>query len=163
MAKTGFSYHLERAVFVGAGLQETFEFLSDPRTLPQLDPPALKVQLLNWSPGPVRAGSEAEYIFRWSGIPVYLRIVITDYQPYDRIVIEQVQGPWQSYRYVCMLRAVLSGTEVSERAEVRARPGLFERALHMSLVKRQTWEILVFRQKRMKRLLSERQRIATYG
>jgi ligand-binding SRPBCC domain-containing protein len=153
-ASTGYAYEFESETPVGARPEEAFAFLADPCGLPTLDPPWLKVQLLSVSAGLVHAGSEMEYIFRWLEIPLYLRLIVAEYEPPVRLVLSQAQGPWQSFVHTITLRPASNGAVISERMRFRVPPGPFERVLHGWLIQRQFRKVIHFR----KRALADRWR-----
>src|SRR5258706_4793567 len=134
--RSGYSYQLESETQVEAPAEEVFAFLSDPGSLPLLDPPWLKVQLLSATPGSVCAGSEMEYIFRWSEIPVYLRMVVTEAEPPRQLVLSQAQGPWRSFQHSITLRPVADGTVITERLQFETAPDLFGGLLHRWVIRR---------------------------
>jgi ligand-binding SRPBCC domain-containing protein len=150
----GYVYQFELETSVEAMAADAFAFLSDPHTLPLLDPPWLRAQLLSAAAGPVRQGSEMEYIFRWSGIPVYLRLVVTEYESPLRLVLSQAQGPWQSFCHSITLHPAGNGTVVAERMQFQAAPGVFERLMHRLVVQRQSQAVVDFRKQALSHQLS---------
>ena len=95
-----------------------------------------------------------EYVFRWSEIPVYLRIIVAEFEPPVRLVLSQAQGPWQSFIHSVTLRRTSNGTVVSELMRFRAAPGPFERVLHGFLIQRQFRKVIDFRKRALADQLS---------
>jgi ligand-binding SRPBCC domain-containing protein len=143
--RSGYTYQLESETQVAATAEEVFSFLSDPGSLPLLDPPWLKVQLLSATSGKFCAGSEMEYIFRWSEIPVYLRMVVTEVEPPLKLVWSQAQGPWQSFHHSMTLEPVRDGTLITERFQFETAPDLFGSLLHRWVIRRQFRDVIGFR------------------
>jgi hypothetical protein len=140
----GFGYRQRWRAVVSASLEETFAFLADPRSLPALEPAWTDMRFV---PGPARdlgLGSEREYVFRWSGFPVYLRLRVTEFEPPRRLVLEQALGPFQACRRAFTLRSLQAGTAIAEQYDFRAMPGVLTGLVIRLVVARQLDEIAKF-------------------
>jgi hypothetical protein len=149
----GYRYRQQQRTVVAATIEDAFDFLADPATLPLLDPPWVDMRLM---PGPSRGcgvDSEREYLFRWSGILVYLLMRVAACERPHRLVLEQVLGPWQSFRQTFALRPRPEGTEIADDTEIRAMPGVVDHVIHRLVVARQVRAIEAFRRAMLGRYL----------
>jgi hypothetical protein len=138
---------------VSAGIDDAFAFLADPRSVPSLEPSWTDLRFVTGPPRSFGLGSEREYIFRWSGFPVYLRLRVAEFEPPRRLTLEQVVGPWQSYRRAFTLRPVPGGTEIAEQDDFRGAPGPIDHLVHRLVVARQLRAIAAFRHEALVRHL----------
>lgn len=143
----GYAYRIESRITVAAGAGEAFRFLADPASLPALDPPWVDARLVTGSGRSRVVGSEAEYLLRWFGVPLYLRMVVTELEAPRRLALAQLAGPWRRYTHAFDLRSVPGGTEIRERSDFRGGPGPFELCLHRFVIRRQLEEVVRFRRR----------------
>jgi hypothetical protein len=143
--RRGHAHRQDSRVVVSAKIDEAFAFLVDPRNMRVLDPPWTDFRFVSGPAMEFGLGSEREHTFRWSGIPVYLRIRVTAFEPPTLLVLDQVVGPWQSYRLALTFQRVPGGTEITEQEDVRAMPGFLDHLVHRLFVVRQLRAIAAFR------------------
>ena len=141
----GFRYRRYRETVVAAKIDEAFAFLAHPDAMVLLDVPWTGIRLVSGPPRPLGLASEREYIFRWSRIPVYLRVRVTEYDCPYRLSIDQVLGPWRRFRNVSTLRSFPGGTVIGEETDVVAMPGVVDHVVHRLKVARQLDAIDAYR------------------
>jgi hypothetical protein len=128
--RRGYAYRYDQETLVLAHIDDAFAFLADPRSVSLRAPARMGVRFVAGPPRDLGLGSEREYIFRWSGIPVYVRLRVTEFEPPDRLALRQVLGPWQSYGRSFTLRRVPGGTSIAEHVDFRAMPGVLDHIVH---------------------------------
>ena len=118
-------FTLQRQQVVPASLEETFEFLSDPRNLAQLTPPWTNLELVGSSDPHVSVGTELR--FRWvvCGVPLRWTARIVSWLPGRQFVDEQVRGPFRVWTHVHTFEPVYGGTKVTDRVRYAPRGGEF--------------------------------------
>lgn len=141
----GYAYRLESTTAVAAPITQAFAFLDDPASLPALDPAWVDARLMTGKGECRSVGVEAEYVLRWFGVPLYLRLVVTRHEAPHRLALAQVEGPWRTYTQTFELRREGRTTVIDERAEFRGGRGPFEHCVHRFLVRRQLHAVARFR------------------
>ncbi len=149
----GYAYGQRWDVVVSASIDDAFAFLADPGSLAAIEPPSTDMRLVPGPPRVLGLGTESEYIFRWWGFPVYLRIRITEFEPPTRLVLEQVVGPWQSCRHAFTLGRIGGSTAIAGQDDFRGRPGVIDHLVHRLFVARQLRAIIRFRHEALLRRL----------
>jgi hypothetical protein len=151
----GYAYGQRWDVVVSAGIDQAFAFLADPRSRAALESPSTDTRFVPGPPRDLGLGSEWEYIFRWWGFPVYLRLRVTEFDPPTRLVLDQVMGPWQSYRSALTLRRVGGGTRIAGQDDFSGGPGVFDHLVHRLVAARQVRAITRFRRDSLLRRLGD--------
>ena len=131
----GYAYLAACETSVDAPPDRAFALISDPRNLSMLHPSCRDLRFMFQHMD--RDGNEAEYVFRCSGIPIYVRMKVAESESPHRYVMKQVQGPWKDYTHSFLLRPHSQGTVISQRAEFTPAPGLANRALHEWVIRQQ--------------------------
>ncbi len=139
---------LETRVWLARPRPQVFAFVADPRSLPRLSPPALRVRLIG-AAGPLQAGAVLDLRARWLGVPVRWRTYIREYDPPYRFVGVQVRGPWARWEHRHRFLDGDGGTWMEDRVTYRLPLGPLGRALHATLVHRQLRAAWAFRQARL--------------
>ena len=118
-------FTFERQQVVPSSLEETFEFLSDPRNLAQLAPPWMNLELQSSSHPHVRTGTELRFRLKFCGVPLRWTARIAIWLPGRQFVDEQVRGPFRSWTHVHTFEPVYGGTKVTDRVRYAPRGGEF--------------------------------------
>ena len=103
---------------VRRGIEDTFDFFSDPANLPRLTPRVLGFRIVE-SPARIERGSR----FRYRVGPIDWVAEIADWDPPAGFADVQVRGPYRIWRHRHELSEVAGGTEVRDRVEYRLRGG----------------------------------------
>jgi ligand-binding SRPBCC domain-containing protein len=141
---------LERTQVVPRSLDETFKFLSDPRNLKRLTPPAMQFKFLSNPPKAVQPGAAIDYQIRLYGVPVHWRTRIDIVEPPHRFVDFQEKGPYALWRHRHTFRDLGGGnTEMKDRVEYAMPLGpLGEVAYHL-FVARSLTQIFDYRSREL--------------
>lgn len=86
---------LESGIWLPKPLKEVFPFFTDARNLELLTPPWLRFEVLEQTPNQMTAGTRIGYRLRLHGIPIRWQSRITVWDPPERFVDEQIQGPYR--------------------------------------------------------------------
>jgi ligand-binding SRPBCC domain-containing protein len=84
-------------VLLPASRSRVFPFFSDAGNLNKLTPPWLNFQILTPLPIEMRVGALIEYRIRIHGIPVRWKTRITEWEPPNYFVDEQISGPYRQW------------------------------------------------------------------
>ncbi|MEO8129164.1 MAG: SRPBCC family protein [Bryobacteraceae bacterium] len=133
-------------------VREAFAVFENPYNLARITPPWLNFKILTTD---LRMGLNAEidYEFRWLGIPLRWKTRITEYEPPFHFVDEALKSPYLLWRHHHSFRPSPEGTVISDRVDYRLRFGVFGRAAHWLIVRRQLNQIFDYRQKAIAEML----------
>jgi len=135
---------------------EVFAFFAEPENLAVITPPWLGFAVLS-APAPLRAGAVIDYRFRWLGLPLRWRSLISEYAPPERFVDVQVRGPYARWEHEHLFREGIgagsgetpAGTWVEDRVTYLLPLGPLGRLAQGLLVRRQMEAIFAYRRRRL--------------
>jgi ligand-binding SRPBCC domain-containing protein len=139
--------------------EEVFAFFGDARNLEAITPPLLRFRMLTRDPVVMAQGTLLRYRLRVHGVPVRWLTQITEWEPPQRFVDEQLEGPYALWRHTHTFEADGAGGTLM-RDEVRyALPlGALGELAHRLLVRRDLARIFDYRAQRVPALISGRER-----
>ncbi len=133
-------------------IAEAFRVFEDPYNLARITPPWLNFRVTSKERVAMRKGAEIDYVIRWMGIPMRWRTLITQYDPPDHFVDEEVKGPYALWRHEHTFEAVPEGTRVRDRVDYALPFGVLGRAAHALTVGAQLVKIFEYRQMKLDEL-----------
>ena len=99
LSKLAFMYLFETSQNVKASLEDVFDFFSRAENLQKLTPPFLNFQILTPLPIKMAPGQLIDYKIKIHGIPVTWRTKITEWQPLEHFVDNQIKGPFKLWNH----------------------------------------------------------------
>jgi ligand-binding SRPBCC domain-containing protein len=132
-------------LIVPASMGEVFAFFQNPYNLEKITPPWLNLRVVTCDLA-MRAGAEIDYEFRWLGVPLKWRTVISEYEPPEYFLDEALSSPYVYWRHYHSFRETPKGTLVSDRVEYDIPYGFAGRLVHAAIVRRQLTRIFEYRQ-----------------
>jgi ligand-binding SRPBCC domain-containing protein len=145
-------YILECKLVTSASLTDTFRVFEDPYNLARITPPWLGFHIKTKNLV-MQKGAEIEYGFKWLGLPMYWKTLITEYEPPFLFVDEALKSPYKLWRHRHTFREVSNGTEVADRVEYALPLGPLGAMANTLAVRRQVSAIFEHRQKAIAELL----------
>jgi ligand-binding SRPBCC domain-containing protein len=143
---------LECELIVAASLPDTFRMFEDPYNLARITPPWMGFEIL--TPDlKMRRGLEIDYRFRWLGLPMTWRTLITEYKPPFLFVDEALRSPYALWRHRHEFEETADGTLVRDHVDYALPLGIAGRAVHALVVRKQVEEIFAYRQKKIAELV----------
>lgn len=104
-------------------IETAFALFSDPRRLNDVTPEWFSLIVRGPHPWPLRRGARVEYRFRWRGLPLPWRSLITEYHSPCSLVYRQDRGPFRYFQHEHYFEAVATGVVVTDRIIYRAWGG----------------------------------------
>jgi ligand-binding SRPBCC domain-containing protein len=138
-------YSLYKQQLVRKPLQEVFSFFERPENLGRLTPKDLKFSILTPSPIRMRSGALIDYTIRLLGVNVRWSTLITDYEPPNRFVDEQLKGPYSYWHHTHTFRETEDGTWIMDEVRYVLPFGPLGRIFHRLFIRRMLEKIFSHR------------------
>lgn len=130
---------------------EVFAMFENPRNLALITPKGLGFQVLSEGDLTMRVGLEIDYRFRWLGLPMRWRTLITEYDRLNHFVDEGIRSPYRLWRHRHEFTDVPAGTEVLDTVMYAMPFGFVGRLANAVTVHRQLLNIFEYRQRTLNR------------
>lgn len=140
------AYTLRTEVLVPAKLETVFAFFADPHNLNFLTPPWLSFSILTPSPIEMQTGARLDYRLKLHGIPIGWKTEITDWEPPNKFVDMQIQGPYRLWRHEHTFLEQHNGTLVIDNVDYTVPGGPI---VHWMFVKRDVERIFDYRHQQL--------------
>ncbi len=127
---------------------ELFPFFADAGNLETLTPPWLNFRILTPRPIEMRAGAIIDYELRLYRIPIRWRTLISEWEPPERFVDEQLRGPYRLWHHEHRFVERDGGTLILDRIEYQPIGGALTNRL---FVKRDVSRIFAYRREQLAR------------
>lgn len=96
---------------------EVFEFFSNALNLEELTPPWLNFHVITPEPIQMRQGTEIDYRLKVRGIPIRWKSRITAWDPPNRFVDEQLDGPYRLWIHGHSFKEDSGGTACEDHVQ----------------------------------------------
>ena len=140
-------YTLESNQFINKPIEEVFQFFSKPENLSVITPAKLGFKILSPNPIKMEVGRLIDYNIYLLGIPIHWRTLITDYEPPNMIVDQQIKGPYAMWHHTHTFHKVKGGVEIKDRVVYSIPFGFLGRLLNYLWIKRDLNNIFLHRKK----------------
>ncbi len=144
---------LERSQLVRRTRRDVFAFFADPQNLEAITPGDLRFEILTPRPIAICAGALIEYRLRLLGVGFGWLTRIEVFDPEERFVDVQVEGPYRSWRHTHEFAIAPDGTLVRDRVEYELPLGALGEAAHALFVEARLAHIFDHRRRRISELL----------
>jgi len=138
--------NLIRTQWLPASRERVFEFFADAANLEPITPPELRFQILTPLPVEMRVGARIEYRLRLFGIPFGWLTEITEWEPGQSFVDQQIRGPYGSWVHRHSFRDERGGTRMDDHVAY-ALPFMPVGAIASPIVARQLRRIFDYRER----------------
>ena len=140
-------YTLESNQFINKPIEEVFQFFSKPENLSVITPAKLGFKILSPNPVKMEVGRLIDYNIYLLGIPIHWRTLITDYEPPNMFVDQQIKGPYTMWHHTHTFHKVKGGVEIKDRVVYSIPFGFLGRLLNYLWIKRDLNNIFLHRKK----------------
>ena len=140
-------YTLESNQFINKPIEEVFQFFSKPENLSVITPAKLGFKILSPNPIKMGFGRLIDYNIYLMGIPIHWRTLITDYEPPNIYVDQQIKGPYAMWHHTHTFHKVKGGVEIKDRVVYSIPFGFLGRLLNYLWIKRDLNNIFLHRKK----------------
>ncbi len=143
---------LVREQLVRRPRSEVFSFFADASNLDRLTPKSLRFKILGEAPRNMRAGTTIKYQLSLFRVPFSWRTLIDVFEPEQRFVDVQLEGPYRAWRHTHEFIEAPHGTMVLDRVEYELPFGPLGGIAHAVFVRRQLRWIFDFRRDALARI-----------
>ena len=140
-------YTIESNQFINKPIEEVFQFFSKPENLSVITPAKLGFKILSPNPIKMEVGRLIDYNIYLLGIPIHWRTLITDYEPPNMFVDQQIKGPYAMWHHTHTFHKVKGGVEIKDRVVYSIPFGFLGRLLNYLWIKRDLNNIFLHRKK----------------
>lgn len=160
-------YVLERRLWLPFPRPDVFGFFARPENLPHVSPRWARLRWLSSPPERLAAGSVLDFSMRSAGLRFRWRLFIREFDPPYRFVSVQLRGPLARWEHVHRFVegagteecSPVPGTWVEDRVTYRVPMGILGDLSHRLALRRYIARILDYRERRVRSLLSRRDRM----
>ncbi|MBI4905606.1 MAG: SRPBCC family protein [Acidobacteria bacterium] len=138
-------YTLKTQMWTPTSVQETFRVFEDPANLARITPPWVRFKMLTAEPR-MRLDAVFDYEYRWNGLPMRWRSLITDYEPPFLFVDLMVKGPYRFWRHKHTFHPTEQGTLVTDEVDYTLPMGWIGRMAHRVSIATQLKDVFRYRQ-----------------
>jgi ligand-binding SRPBCC domain-containing protein len=150
------SFLLEREQILPRARGEVFAFFADPANLEALTPRSLRFRILTPRPLEMGPGAVIDYELHLFGLPFRWKTLIEAFEPNERFVDVQLEGPYAAWRHTHEFHDAPGGTRVGDRVAYAMPFGVLGTAARALFVRRTLEGIFDYRADTMRRLFLER-------
>lgn len=149
-------YTLKSIQQLPIGIDEAWDFFSDPKNLNNITPDSMKFETLSGDERKMFAGQIIHYkIFPFSGYTTEWVTEITHVKEKEYFVDEQRSGPYKFWHHKHFFREIEGGVEIEDIVHYKLPLGFIGRLFHPILVKPKLKEIFDFRKQKLTDLFGE--------
>jgi ligand-binding SRPBCC domain-containing protein len=107
-------HHFQTAATIELPRDRVFPFFADAANLERITPPELRFRILTPQPVAMAPGTLIRYRLRLAGVPFQWLTRITEWNPPDGFVDEQLEGPYKTWVHRHRFTDVAGGTLVED-------------------------------------------------
>ena len=138
-------YSLHYKQMVNRPLDDVFDFFSNPENLSKITPKKLDFNIMTPSPIKMINGQLIDYTIRLFGIRIHWRTLITDYNPPNSFIDQQIKGPYLLWHHEHLFKEVENGVEIVDIIHYTIPLGIIGRFLHWAWIKKDLENIFSYR------------------
>lgn len=131
------TYQLHREQFVNRSLNDVFAFFERPENLARITPSSLGFVIKTPLPIEMKTGAVIDYTIKVAGRRVGWRTLISEYEPPNKFVDEQMKGPYRVWHHTHQFVAVDGGTRIIDDVRYALPFGILGNIAHALFVRRQ--------------------------
>ena len=140
-------YTLSSTQFIEKSIDEVFTFFSKPENLSVITPSKLGFKILTPTPIEMGPGRFIYYQIYLLGIPIHWRTLITDYNPPNMFIDQQIKGPYNMWHHTHTFHKVEGGVEIKDKVVYSIPFGILGRILNYLWIRKDLENIFVHRKK----------------
>ena len=149
-------YTLESNQFINKPIEEVFQFFSKPENLSVITPAKLGFKILSPNPIKMEVGRLIDYNIYLMGIPIHWRTLITDYEPPNMFVDQQIKGPYAMWHHTHTFKKINDNETLISDTVIYVVPFSFIGSIvHSIYIKRALDNIFYYRAEKIKEIFND--------
>lgn len=140
-------YQLRRQVIIPAPVGEVFSFISAAENLNLITPPWLYFKILTPLPIIMEKNALIDYSIKFLGLRMTWKTEITVWQPPDRFVDRQINGPYRVLEHTHLFEEKMGSTQMEDIIRYAVPGFVLSPLIHFLFVRPRLEKIFSFREK----------------
>jgi len=140
-----YAYQLEQTQWIAAPRRDVFDFFSTAENLERITPAFLRFRIRSPLPIEMKVGQLIEYRIALFGLPMKWLTEISVWEPNERFVDDQLEGPYRRWHHLHEFRDERGGTEMRDVVDYELPFGMLGRLAHATLVRSTLNRIFAYR------------------
>lgn len=136
---------LEAKQFLPFSQDSVFQFFSEAQNLEAITPEILNFKIENVSTAEIQKGTLIDYRLKIHGVPAKWKTLISDWQPPNQFVDQQLKGPYSVWHHTHEFQPFLNGTLMIDRVKFKLPLGFLGRITAGSFVQSDVENIFNYR------------------
>tara|TARA_Y100001960_G_C14523227_1_gene752385 strand:- start:472 stop:933 length:462 start_codon:yes stop_codon:yes gene_type:complete len=149
-------YTLKYKQIINDDLDNVFSFFSNPENLSKITPKKLNFHILTPSPINMKEGQLIDYTIKILGKTIRWRTIITEYNPPNHFIDQQLKGPYSMWHHLHEFKAIDSGVEIIDTINYVMPFGMLGSIINFLWVKRDLNQIFMYRKKVIQKYFKNR-------
>ena len=128
-------YSLKYKQIIKKDINEVFNFFSNPENLKKITPKKLGFKILTPKPIKMKEGQLIDYTIKILGKKIRWRTIITDYNPPEMFIDQQLLGPYSMWHHRHEFNIVDNGVEIIDKIDYVVPYGILGRIINFCFIK----------------------------
>jgi ligand-binding SRPBCC domain-containing protein len=139
-------YELKKEVSIPASIQEVFSFFSNAENLNRITPSWLSFKILTPLPIKMEKNARIDYSLKLLGFRMKWRTEITAWEPSNRFIDRQIEGPYRVWEHTHLFEENEGGTQMTDVVRYAVPGFVLSPIVHFLFVRPRLEKIFLFRE-----------------
>ena len=139
----------ESTTLIKRPIEEVFDFFGKAENLNELTPPFLHFKILSALPLKMQKGTRIDYSIRLNGIPFRWKTLISEWNPMQSFVDEQIKGPYKVWKHTHKFEKEGEFTRMTDSVFYQCPGGFLESWVNRFFVRKKMEQIFSYRKEKL--------------
>jgi ligand-binding SRPBCC domain-containing protein len=141
---------------VEIGIEEAWDFFSNPANLATITPDDMNFEVLDEMPAQMYEGMLVRYkVSPFKGLRLNWTSEITNIKHHEYFIDEQIEGPYKYWHHEHHFKKTATGVELKDLLYYQMPLGKFGRLMHQPLVRKKLYAIFAYRQQKIESMFTK--------
>ena len=136
-------------------IEDVFNFFSNPENLKNITPDSLSFKIITPKPINMSKGILLDYTIKLFRFPIHWRTYISDYDPPNYFVDQQIKGPYRFWHHTHIFKKVDGGVEIIDKIKYSVPFGYIGRIINTFWIRNDLNKIFDYRKKMINKILKK--------
>ena len=136
-------------------IEDVFNFFSNPENLKNITPNSLSFKIITPKPINMSKGILLDYTIKLFRFSVHWRTYISDYDPPNYFVDQQIKGPYTFWHHTHIFKKVKGGVEIIDKIKYSVPLGCLGRIINKIWIRNDLNKIFDYRKKMINKILNK--------